>query len=190
MSVDFQKCPNFHYFFSAVGMLKLVFKSNEVIMKSRLPIATYEQVAAALFSFGWIASIVVAAHRTAFFVHPSSATDTVRRVELFTFIVGWILLCAGPVFLAIRMLLVDDAQLKYLRLVALFYPASVLAIQFTLYFQNQRWYFNYLQENQWFIVTDVVVPIGLLLVDRVVRNSRITTASEESIAETELVLFN
>jgi len=35
------------------------------------------------------------------------------------------LLCAGPVFLAIRMLLVDDAQLKYLRLVALFYPASV-----------------------------------------------------------------
>ncbi|MCX6404667.1 MAG: hypothetical protein NTW81_04035 [Actinobacteria bacterium] len=166
-------------------MLKLVFTMNEVIMKSRLPVATYEQVAAALFCFGWVASIVVAAHRTAFFVHPFSATDMVRRVELFAFILGWVLLCAGPVFLAVRMLLVEDSQLRYLWIVALFYPASVLAIQFTLYFQNNRWYFNYLQENRWFVVTDVVVPIGLFLVDRVVRNSRVTTSDEVSIAETE-----
>ena len=183
MSVNFQKCPNFSNFFSGIDMLKLVFKTSEVIMKSRLPVATYEQVAAALFSFGWVASILVAAHRTAFFVHPFAVTDMVRRTELFAFIFGWILLCAGPVLLAIRMLLVDYAELKYLRIIALFYPVSVLAIQFTLYFQNQRWYFNYLQENRWFIVTDVVVPIGLLLVDRVVRNSRIVTSDEELLIE-------
>lgn len=170
-----------------MGMLKLVFETNEVIMKSRLPVATYEQVAAALFSFGWLASIVVAGHRTAFFVHPFDTTDMVRRVELVAFIIGWILLCAGPVFIAIRMLLVDDSQLRYLRVVALFYPASVLAIQFTLYFQNKQWYFNYLQENRWFIVTDIVVPIGLLLVDRVVRNSRVLDLEEELTTEPQYV---
>lgn len=166
-------------------MLELVLNPNEVIMKSRLPVATYEQVVAALFCLGWLASVVVAAHRTAFFVHPFDTTDMVRRAELFAFIVGWILLCAGPVAIAVRMLLVDDAELRFLWIVALFYPASVLAIQFTLYFQNKNWYFNYLQENRWFIVTDVVVPIGLLLVDRVVRNSRVLGGSEESVIEIE-----
>jgi hypothetical protein len=77
---------------------------NEVDMKSRLPVATYEQVTAALFSFGWLASVVVAAHRTAFFVHPFAATNMVRRIELLAFIAGWILLCVGPVFIGIRML--------------------------------------------------------------------------------------
>ena len=168
-------------------MLKLVFEMNEVIMKSRLPVATYEQVAAALFCFGWLASIVVAAHRTAFFVHPFDTTDMVRRTELIAFIVGWILLCAGPVFIAIRMLLVDDSQLRYLRVVALFYPASVLAIQFTLYFQNKHWYFNYLQQNRWFVVTDIAVPIGLLLVDRVVRNSRVLDSEDELVSEPQYV---
>jgi hypothetical protein len=171
-------------------MLKLVFKTNEVIMKSRLPVATYEQVAAALFGLGWVASIVVAAHRTAFFVHPLGVTDMLRRAELFVFIAGWVLLCVGPVYLAIRMLLVDDAQLAYLWIIALLYPASVLAIQFTLYFQNKRWYFGYLQENRWFVVTDVVVPIGLLLVDRVVRNSRVITPDVELIAEVEAELVH
>ena len=177
--------PKLSPFFLGRWHAETTFQTNEVIMKSRLPVATYEQVVAALFGFGWLASIVVAAHRTAFFVHPFDTTDMVRRVELFAFITGWILLCAGPVAIAIRMLLVDDAQLQYLWIVALFYPASVLAIQFTLYFQNKHWYFNYLQENRWFIVTDVVVPIGLLLVDRVVRNSRVLDLAEELVPEPE-----
>jgi len=159
-------------------------------MKSRLPVATYEQVAAALFSFGWLASVVVAAHRTAFFVHPFATTDMVRRIELLAFITGWILLCVGPVFIGIRMLLVDDAQLRYLRIIALLYPASVLAIQFTLHAQNHRWYFNYLHNNPWFILTDIFVPIGLLLVDRVVRNSRVDEAIEELVAQEQVELIH
>jgi len=190
LSVGSQKCQKFQHISYSIAMLELVFDTDEVIMKSRLPVATYEQVAAALFSFGWLASVVVAAHRTAFFVRPLSATDALRRAELFAFIIGWVLLCAGPVFLAIRMLLVDDSQLRYLWIIALFYPASVLAIQFTLYFQNKRWYFNYLQENRWFIVTDIVVPIGLLLVDRVVRNSQVITPEQQPNTETEAELVH
>lgn len=154
-------------------------------MKSKLPVATYEQVIAALFCFGWLASLVVTTHKSAFLVHPFDTSDMLRRAELIAFIAGWILLCVGPVGIAIRMLLVDDAQLRYLWFVALLYPASVLAIQFTLYFQNNRWYFSYLTENPWFAVTDIVVPLGLLLVDRVVRNSRVLISSEDLATEFE-----
>ena len=156
-------------------------------MKSKLPIATYEQVVAALFCLGWLASMVVAAHRPAFFVHPFDVTDMVRRTELIFFIAGWILLCGGPIAIAVRMLLVDDAPLRYLWFVSLLYPASVIAIQVTLYVQNNRWYFDYLQKNPWFAVTDIIVPIGLLLVDRVVRNSRISVA--ETASESELTPY-
>lgn len=154
-------------------------------MKAKLPLATYEQVIAALVCLGLLASVVVAAHRPAYFVHPFDTNDMVRRTELIFFIAGWVLLCAGPIAIAVRMLLVDDAPLKYLWFVALLYPASVLAIQITLYVQNNRWYFDYLQKNPWFAATDIVVPIGLLLVDRVVRNSRIPTEDSADVTEYE-----
>jgi len=149
-------------------------------MKSKLPIATYEQVVVALFSLGWLASVVVAAHHHdklgngIFFVDPFLAKDSVRQIELVLFIAGWVMMCLGPIFIAIRMLLSTDAELRYLRAIALFYPASVFLIQVTLYYQSNHFQkpYSYLSDNYWFIVTDVVVPVGLFVLDLIVRRSR------------------
>lgn len=149
-------------------------------MKSKLPVVTYEQVVVALFSLGWLASIVVAAHHHdklgngIFFVDPFLAKDTLRQIELILFIAGWVLMCLGPIFIAVRMLLSTDAELKYLRVIALWYPASVLLIQITLYFQAKNYQkpYGYLSDNYWFVVTDIFVPLGLFILDLIVRKSR------------------
>ena len=147
-------------------------------MKSRTPSATYEQVVVALFSLGWLASVVVVANWAFFFVDPFVTHNNLRRLELVLFIAGWVLLTLGPVFIAIRMLLVTDEDLRYLRVIALLYPLAVLSIQVTLYVQshvNSRHFYqpySYLQSNYWFVVTDIVVPLALLALDAIVRKSR------------------
>ena len=143
-------------------------------VQSKLPLATYEQVIAALFVLGWSASVVVASHSRFFFVDPFLSGDTLRSVELVLFIAGWVLMCLGSIAIAIRMLLVGDAELRYLRIVALWYPASVLLIQLTLWQQSNHLAkpYSFIGSNKWFIVTDIVVPLGLFLLDLTVRKSR------------------
>ena len=141
---------------------------------SKLPVASYEQVVASLFVLGWSASVVVAGHTRFFFVDPFRSNETLRSIELVLFIAGWVLMCLGPIAIAVRMLLVGDAELRYLRIVALLYPVSVLLIQVTLWQQSQHFQkpYSYIGSNKWFIVTDIAVPLGLFLLDLVVRKSR------------------
>ena len=165
-------------------------------MKSKLPVASFEQVVVALFSLGWLASVVVAAHHHdklgngIFFVDPFLSHDRLRQVELVLFIAGWVLMCVGPIAIAIRMLLVTDEELRFLRVVALFYPASVLLIQLTLWQQSNHYQkpYSYLADNPWFVITDVIVPLGLFMLDLVVRKSRevqevVALEGQESPAE-------
>ena len=153
---------------------------SEFDVKSELLVAKFEQVVVALFALGWLASVVVAAHHHdskgngIFFVDPFLSHNRLRQVELVLFIAGWMLMCLGPIAIAIRMLLVTDEELRFLPIVALLYPVSVLIIQLTLWQQSNHHQkpYSYLADNPWFIITDLIVPVGLLLVDYVVRNSR------------------
>lgn len=103
--------------------------------------------------------IVIATQAWAFFPDPVNSGGTLRGIELALSTVAWVLLAVGPIAVLIAFRAGDDFVLRYLPIVALAWPVSVLVIHLTLRVQNGAWYFDYLWNYPAFLVTDVLAPI-------------------------------
>ena len=138
-----------------------------------------------LILLGWLASVVVAAHHKFFFINPFVSNDWLRRFELLLFLLGWILLCVGPFVIAgVKLLLGDQAPKTLLAVftlvVSIFYPLSVMLIQMTLWTQAKGLFrpYSFISNNKWFVVTDFLVPLGLLVISILGLNGGTTKTTE------------
>lgn len=106
--------------------------------------------------------VVIASQAWAFFPDPVNSGNTLRGIELALSTVAWVLLAVGPIAVLTAFRAGDDFVLKYLPVVALAWPLSVLVIHLTLRLQAGAWYFDYLWNYPAFLVTDVVAPVVYL----------------------------
>jgi len=125
----------------------------------------------------------VATHQWAFIINPLQSGDAIRTVELLFFWAGWLLMTVGAAAIALDCLLSSGSSTKYLYLVALVHPMSVIAIQSTLRLRSGHWYLNYLTSNVWFLLSDVAVPVLFWILYRQSQGAMADEADEASSLE-------
>ena len=107
---------------------------------------------------------VVLSFKSYFFFNPLDASSTLRQVELVTSSVGWVLISTGAPIALLMLATGRIALLRVLPFLALVWPVSVAFTQLTLRIQDGVWYTGYLTTSPVFLVTEVVIPMTLLVV--------------------------
>jgi hypothetical protein len=107
---------------------------------------------------------VVLSFKSYFFFNPLDASSTLRQVELVTSSVGWVLISTGAPIALLTLATGRTALLRVLPFLALVWPVSVAFTQLTLRIQDGVWYTGYLTTSPVFLVTEVVIPVTLLVV--------------------------
>jgi hypothetical protein len=130
----------------------------------RAPTTLRERLAVSTVGLAWLCSLIVAHHPWAFMVNPFVSGDPIRTLELCLFWVGWILSTVGAGLIGLDLLLGSGASRKLLPLVALAHPLSILLLQSTLRMRTGNWYLLYLTSNRWLLLSDIFIPILLVLV--------------------------
>jgi hypothetical protein len=126
-----------------------------------------------LFTFGWLASGLMAFKFDSFVVSPAKYTTLLGQIEISVYTVGSILLAIGPVLLALDLLLAEGKLFKFLPFVALVHPASILIIKIISKVQEGNWYLSYLVNKPFYLLTDVLIPVLLFVLYLAVKNSDI-----------------
>lgn len=91
---------------------------------------------------------------------------TIRAIELVISTVAWILLAVAPLPILWAFRAGDNFVLKFLPVVALAWPVTVLIMQTTLRFQTGEWYLGYLFNSPAFLITEVVAPAAYFVIWR------------------------
>jgi len=136
-----------------------------------VPTLDYVGILCLTFVLGWLASLIVASHTWAFVINPFAGQDYLRSTELILFWFGWMALVAGPGVVSIAALMGHFRPISYLGAIALVHPLSVLLLQVTLRVQQGRWYFSYLTDNIWFLLSDAIIPLLLWIAHKSLRNT-------------------
>ena len=131
------------------------------------------KVIAWLFTFGWLASGLIAYKLDSFIVSPSKYTTLLGQIEISVYTVGSILLAVGPVLLALDLLLAEGKLFRFLPIVALLHPVSILVIKVISKVQEGNWYLSYLVNKPFYLFTDLLIPVLLFVLYLAVKNSDI-----------------
>ena len=132
------------------------FASSRV--STRAVVATFGGFVSALF---WL---VVATYPTFFLFNPFAETDSVRATFLTATTVGWVLISTGPVVLLTAYALGVAKALRFLPVVALVWPVTLLLNHISLFIEKGQWYTGYLVDYPIFIATDILLPVLLIAV--------------------------
>jgi hypothetical protein len=97
-----------------------------------------------------------------FLFNPMAEGDPVRALELTVSSVGWVLLALGPAVILMRYSEGRFTMIRFLPIVALVWPISLIANHLTLFLQKGVWYTGYLIQYPIFWLSDIVLPIFLV----------------------------
>jgi len=117
----------------------------------------------------FLIAVIVMTFPKFFLFNPLAEGNGLRAFELSLSSVGWILLLVGPAIILVRYASGYKNQIGLLPWVALIWPASLVLSHVTLYLQNGVWYTGYLIQYPIFVLTDIVLPIFLMLIWEVLR---------------------
>ncbi len=109
-----------------------------------------------------------------FLFNPMAEGDPVRAIELTVSSIGWILLLLGPAIILMRYSSGRFTLIKFLPLIALVWPVSLIATHVTLYLQKGVWYTGYLIQYPIFVLSDIVLPIFLVYLWDILRPRHLT----------------
>ena len=97
-----------------------------------------------------------------FLFNPMAEGDPVRAIELTVSSFGWVLLLVGPAAILMRYSSGRFTMIRFLPIVALVWPVSLIANHVTLFLQKEVWYTGYLIQYPIFLLSDIVLPIFLI----------------------------
>lgn len=99
-----------------------------------------------------------------FFFNPINNSDVLRRAELVFSTFGWIIM--STVIPVILYLYSHGRQqlLRYLPILAIVWPLSLVVAQVTTYIQTGNFYIEYLINFPIFLFTDIAIPIIVLVI--------------------------
>ena len=94
--------------------------------------------------------------------NPMAEGDPIRAIELSVSSVGWVLLMFGPAIILMRYSSGRFTLIRFLPIVGLVWPISLIANHITLFLQKGVWYTGYLIQYPIFLLSDIVLPIFLI----------------------------
>lgn len=106
--------------------------------------------------------LVVLSFKDFFFFNPWGAGDFWRSFTLTLTTLGWVLLATAPVIILWLYSVGQRLAIRWLPLIALWWPISLLISHITVYLQDGQWYFNYLVDYPIFLFTDILLPLIML----------------------------
>lgn len=112
-----------------------------------------------LLVFYWM---VVATYPEFFIFNPFEESWIPRQITLLISLVGWLVISIAPTAILVSYALGHSGGIRYLPLVALGWPGSVVINQLLLFARDGVWYLDYLINFPIFIVTDIVLPALLI----------------------------
>ena len=104
-----------------------------------------------------------------FLFNPMAEGDPVRAIELTVSSFGWVLLLVGPAAILMRYSSGRFTMIRFLPIVALVWPVSLIANHVTLFLQKEVWYTGYLVQYPIFLLSDIVLPIFLIFLWDILR---------------------
>ncbi len=121
---------------------------------------------------------VVFTFRDFFFFNPLEADEVLRQVQLLVSTLGWISLSSVVPLLLLMIAQGHHKLVQLLPYAGLLWPVGVASTQLTLRIQNGVWFTNYLTTYPVFIVTEIVLPLCVVLIWKQLRQ----TDAEEAVA--------
>lgn len=116
--------------------------------------------AAMTFVIYWL---MVLTYQEFFLFNPSDAADPWRQATLWLALVGWILAAVGSPLAMLGIAAGSRVALAVLPVTALWWPVSIVLAQISAYAVTGQTYLDYLFETPIFVVTDIALPILLML---------------------------
>lgn len=116
-------------------------------------------LATTVFLLVWL---VVLTFPDFFFFNPWESGDVLRSITLTLTTVGWLLLSTGPLVILMLYAAGRPGAIRWLPIVAMWWPISLLVSHVTVYLQSRQWYVDYLVSFPIFILTDILLPLLLL----------------------------
>ena len=98
-----------------------------------------------------------------FLFNPAEATEPMRQAALWLCLIGWLLAALGSPLAMMSASAGSLLALRLLPITALWWPASIIISQITLFVSDGRSYLDYLFQYPIFVVTDVALPILVLM---------------------------
>ena len=147
----------------------------------RVPTVSTKVLSLSLLGLGYLTSLIIASHAWAFLISPFQSGDVIRTAELLFFWAGWLLMTVGAGAVGLDCMLGTGSSIRFLSLIALIHPLSVIAIQTTLRLRSGHWYLSYLTNNVWFLLSDIVIPILFLILNHVSQAARGQDANAEEL---------
>lgn len=107
--------------------------------------------------------LMVLTYQDFFLFNPAEETELVRQVALWLCLIGWLLAALGT---PLALFSASAGSLMALRIVpitALWWPASIIISQVTLFVNTGQSYLDYLFEYPIFVLTDIALPVLVLM---------------------------
>ncbi|NDA80785.1 MAG: hypothetical protein EBX92_06635 [Actinobacteria bacterium] len=98
-----------------------------------------------------------------FWFQPWESSELVRQLSLWLCLIGWITASIGTPLTLFAISAGSLKALTFLPITALWWPASVLISQVVVFTTTGESYLNYLFVYPIFILTDIAIPIFLLI---------------------------
>jgi hypothetical protein len=127
-------------------------------LSTRATVATFGVFVSILF---WL---VVATYPSFFLFNAFAEKDGLRATVLAISTLGWVLIATLPAVLFGLFALGYSRALKFLPVVALTWPISLIVNHVSLFIQEGKWFTGYLVDYPIFIATDILLPVLLVAV--------------------------
>lgn len=130
--------------------------------------------------------LIIATYPQFFIFNPFDDTWAIRQWALVLSLAGWLMLGLGSPAILYGYAMGWNKGVRFLPLVALFWPISVVINQILLVIRDGVWYFEYLINYPIFIASDILLPMLLLVLWRdlkISNNQQHSHAAKEQPAE-------
>ena len=107
--------------------------------------------------------LMVLTYQDFFLFNPTEESDVLRQVTLWLALIGWILAAVGSPLALLGVASGSRAALAILPITALWWPVSIVLAQISAYTLTGETYLDYLFQTPVFIITDIALPVFLML---------------------------
>ena len=98
-----------------------------------------------------------------FWFQPWENSEVVRQLSLWLCLIGWIVASVGTPLALLAIAAGSKRALNFVPITVLWWPVSVLISQVVVFKETGESYLGYLFINPIFILTDIAIPIFLLI---------------------------
>jgi energy-coupling factor transporter transmembrane protein EcfT len=107
--------------------------------------------------------LVILTYQDFFLFNPAVGETLAREISLWICLAGWIIATIGSPLIILGIANGKKFAMRIFPYAALIWPFSIIVAQIILYIENQRTYLNYIFDYPIFVITDIALPIFLMI---------------------------